>query len=244
MGGSTQRRRSQRTSLVGLVEALSSLQVLSQVLISVQDQIFPAPQVLEANGEAGVFCVDSVRDGRLPGARGLFDGLAEISSTSAPTACRRSVLSPAACRRSACCCFQLRSTTFKTCTELMRDQESFVSPARVLRVQPWHPGTDFYSASIVPSSCLFHSCCVSNVSKKFDTVVDPCPTLLSQIFAALSLLLGFSLVSFATWELDAGPVAVLILHHCLLTSMLMLFRIQTLFASEDVRVCGSTAGVC
>ena len=64
-------------SFRGLVEALSSLQVLLQVSVSslvrdvsIQDQILPAPQVLEANDEAGAFVwtVYEMADRRTPGA--------------------------------------------------------------------------------------------------------------------------------------------------------------------------------
>ena len=64
-------------SFRGLVKALSSLQVLLQVSVStlvrdvsIQDQILPAPQVLEANDEAGAFVwtVYAMADRRAPGA--------------------------------------------------------------------------------------------------------------------------------------------------------------------------------
>lgn len=62
-------------------------------------------------------------------------GLAEVSSASAPAACRRSVLS--VClqlvgdRPVSLISILLLRSDFQTSTELMKEQESFVSPARV-----------------------------------------------------------------------------------------------------------------
>ena len=105
--------------------------ISADVIRGVRGPLRMHPRFLKANEEAGALCVDSVRGGRPPGALGGIQiqgtrtetsGVAEISSTCAPTTCRRSArdfnehrLRRAVACSTVDCVSKLPSNTFSAC---------------------------------------------------------------------------------------------------------------------------------